>query len=202
MRSVPLELALELKWNVLNSALVLPCLRGARLAETKDRVDWGLFGLTQVPASNALEVVSGKPLEPFNSTFGETRVQVPLGFWLPRSARMNGLGHPHGLPTGWWLARHAPVVKPSEHVRQPAYLSGNCNGKKGSRYMPPPGKAGLVTQGIGVRSHRKYKLLELWASSSTRLYLEHATGPRPPAFVRDRSGSGLSDRCVAIPCDL
>ena len=76
----PLELALELKWNVLYSAFVLPCLRGARLAETKDRFDWGLFGLTQVPASNVLEVVSGKPLEPFNSTFGETRVQVSLGF--------------------------------------------------------------------------------------------------------------------------
>ena len=79
-------LALELKWNVLYSAYVLPCLRGARLAETKDRFDWGLSGLTQVPALNTLEVVSGKPLEPFNSTLGETRVQVPVGFWLPRSA--------------------------------------------------------------------------------------------------------------------
>ena len=67
--------------------------------------------------------------------------------------------------------------------------------------MPPPGKAGLVTQGIGVRSHRKYILPELWASSLTRLYSEHATGPRPPALVRDRLGSGLSDRCVFIRCD-
>ena len=72
MRSVPLELALELKWNVLNSTFVLPCLRGARLAETNDRFDWGPFRVTQVPALNDLEVVSGKPLEPFNSTFGET----------------------------------------------------------------------------------------------------------------------------------
>ena len=53
--------ATRFKWNVLNSTLVLPCLRGARLAETNDRVTWGLFGLTQVPASYVLEVVSGKP---------------------------------------------------------------------------------------------------------------------------------------------
>jgi hypothetical protein len=129
-------------------------------------------------------------------------VKVPLGF---------GASDWYGMLD--WVIRtvcrlaggslsHVPVARPSEHVRQPAYFSGNCNGKKGSRYMPPPGKAGLVTQGIGVRSHRKYILLELWASSSTRLYLEHATGPRPPAFVRDRLGSGLSDRCVFIPCDL
>ena len=149
---------------------MLPCLRGARLAETKDRVDWGLFGLTQVPASNALEVVSGKPLEPFNSTLGDTRVQVPLGFWLPRSARMNGLGHPHGLPTGWWLAFHAPVVRPSEHVRQPAYLSGNCNGKKGSRYMPPPRES----RACDTRH---------WCAKSQEVHIARALGKLFDAFV-------------------
>jgi len=111
-----------------------------------------------------------------------------------------GFGYPDRHELMDWVIRtvcrldgeayHVPVAKPSEHVRQPAKPSENCNGRKVQDTCPPPGKAGLVTQGIGVRSHKGYILLELWASSLTRLYLAHATGPRPPAFVRDRSGSG------------
>ena len=170
MRSVPLELALELIWNVLNSAFVLPCLRGARLAETKDRVDWGLFGLTQVPASNALEVVSGKPLEPFNSTFGETRVQVPLGFWLPRSVRMSGLGHPHGLPTGWWLAVHVPVVRPSEHVRQPALFFWELQRKERFKIHAPPRES----RACDTRH---------WRAKSQEVHIARALGKLFDAFV-------------------
>ena len=84
-------------------------------------------------------------------------MRVPLGFgtpdwygmldWVIRTACRLA-----GGPLG-----HVPVARSSEHVRRSAVFSelrlGNGNQFK---IHAPPGKAGRVTQGIGVRSHEGY----------------------------------------------
>ncbi len=80
MRPVPLELALELKWNVLNSAFVLPCLRGARLAETKDRARLGAF---RVDASPCLQRPRGR--------VGEALRAIQFNIWGDPSAGATGV---------------------------------------------------------------------------------------------------------------
>ena len=118
--------------------------------------------------------------------------QIGTNEWIGSSARFVD-----------WMVKLITSQLPSPqsmYASRPSLLRIATEGR--FKIHAPPGKAVLVTQGIGVRSHRGYILLELWASSMTRLYLAHATGLRPPAFVRDRSGSGFSGRCTVIACDL
>lgn len=66
-----------------------------------------------------------------------------------------GLGHPHYLSTSCWQASRAQSPGTQSMYASRVFFSLRCTiWENTSRYMPPPGKAGLVTQGNDVRSHR------------------------------------------------
>ena len=137
-------LALELKWNVLNSAFVLPCLRGARLAETKDRFRLGAF---RVDASPCLQRPRGR--------VGEALRAIQFNIWGDPSAGVTGVLVTQ-IGTNEWIGSSARFAdwmvacspRPSCQALRactPAglFFLGTVTERKVQDTCPPPGKPGL-----------------------------------------------------------
>ena len=137
-------LALELKWNVLNSAFVLPCLRGARLAETKDRFRLGAFRVDVSPCLQRPRGRVGEALraiqfniwgDPNAGVTGVLVTQIGTNEWIGSSARF----------ADWMVARTPRPSCQALRACTPAGLSfWELQRKERFKiHAPPPGKPGL-----------------------------------------------------------